>query len=271
MKSSNPHQQMSLLPTNKIQFLEDSLLIDKKILVLSDLHIGYEEYLYRESLFQRMQLKDILNKLNRIFDFLNSRKITIKKIVILGDLKHEFGEISDAEWRETINLLDYLLAKIKSKDNREKIILIKGNHDNILGPIARKREIKLKNYYKFKDICFIHGDKLYKDCLKDSKILILGHLHPSITLSDEYKREKYKCFLRGKWKNFLVYILPSFSETTFGYDLQLLNEEKHNHGFLIIPPKQLNGFNVIIYNNKENKEYDFGNVKNLLNSVKHDS
>ena len=103
-----------------------------------------------------MQFKDILNKLNRIFDLLNKEKITIEKIIILGDLKHEFGEISDAEWRETINLLDYLLTKIKTKDNKEKIILIKGNHDNILGPIARKREIKLKKYYKIQDFCFIH-------------------------------------------------------------------------------------------------------------------
>ena len=261
--------------TIDIKFLEDSLLINNNILVLSDLHIGYEEYLYRESLFQRIQLKDIIEKLKRIFYLLAKENITIKKIIILGDLKHEFGEISDTEWRETLFVLDFLLAKIKSKGNslhpkmksqlsKEKIILVKGNHDTILGPIAKKREIKLKDYYKIKDLCFIHGNRLYKNCLDNSKILVLGHLHPSIILSDEYKREKYKCFLKGKWKNKQIYILPSFSEITFGYNLKLLNEEKQDEGFLIIPSKELNKFNVIIYNNKENQKYDFGKLKELV-------
>ncbi|MDD5193471.1 MAG: metallophosphoesterase [Candidatus Nanoarchaeia archaeon] len=254
-------------PQINIKFLEDSLLINKEILVLSDVHIGYEEYLYRESLFQRMQLKEIIKKLTRIFDYLDKEKIFIKKIIILGDLKHEFGEISDAEWRETLYVLDFLSSKIKltgRNKNKEKIILIKGNHDTILGPIARKKDIQLKDYYKIKKFCFLHGNKLYKDCLKNSNILVLGHLHPSITLSDEYKREKYKCFLKGKWKNKQVYILPSFSDISFGYDLRLLNEEKHSDGFLIIPSKTLNNFKVIIYNNKENQEYDFGKLKGLI-------
>ena len=232
----------------KIRFLEDSLLIDKKILVLSDFHIGYEEYLYKESLFQRTQLKEILEKLNNIFQLLNKEKIKLEKIIILGDLKHEFGEISDAEWRETLILLDYLIKNTKTK-NKEKIILIKGNHDNILGPIAKKRGIKLKNFYKIKNICFIHGNKLYKNCLNNSDILILGHLHPAITLSDKYKSEKFKCFLKGKWKNKTTYILPSLSNITFGYNLRLLEQKRHDKEFLIIPSKILKTFNIFIYNN----------------------
>jgi putative SbcD/Mre11-related phosphoesterase len=244
----------------EIKFLEDCLLINQKILVITDLHIGYEEYLCKESLIQRTQLKEILEKLNNVFETLKKEKITIEKVIILGDLKNEFGEISDAEWRETLILIDYLIEKIKTKG---KIILIKGNHDNILGPIAKKREIKLKNYYKIKNICFLHGDKICKNYLKNTDILILGHLHPSITLSDDYKREKYKCFLKGVWKNKEVYVLPSLSQITFGYELKLLNEE-NSKDFFIIPPKKLKNFRVIIYNNKENKKYDFGELKNLI-------
>lgn len=254
---------MNLIIKPEIRFLEDSLLIDKKILVLADLHIGYEEYLYKESLFQRTQLKEILEKLNNIFQLLNKEKINLEKIIILGDLKHEFGEISDAEWRETLILLDYLIKNIKTKD-KEKIILIKGNHDNILGPIAKKREIKLKNFYKIKDICFMHGNKLYKNCLDKSNILILGHLHPAITLSDKYKSEKFKCFLKGKWKNKIVYILPSLSNTTLGYNIKLLEQTKHDKEFLIIPYKKLKYFDMLIYNNKENKEYNFGKLRRLI-------
>ena len=70
--------------------------------------------------------------------------------------------------------MDYLDNKL-SKDNGRKnqIILIKGNHDNILGPIAKKRNVKLKKYYKILGICFLHGNKEYRGY--DEKTDIFGH------------------------------------------------------------------------------------------------
>ena len=247
---------------SKIRFLEDSLIANDEILIIGDTHIGYEEYLYGRYVFPRVQLKEMIEKLDRIFRLLEKDNIKIKKVVILGDLKHEFGEISDSEWRETLQFLDYLIAKV-SVNNKEgnKIILIKGNHDNILGPIANKREIKIKDYYKTKEICFIHGDKLSKGC-EDSKILIVGHLHPSISLDDEYKTEKYKCFLKGKWKRKQVYFVPSFIPLSFGYDLKNLKEDKK--GFSIVDNKKLKGFEIVVYNNKEDKKYNFGKLGNLI-------
>jgi len=249
----------------KIEFMNDCLLIDNGILVLSDLHLGYEDVLVGRGIFPRIQLKDILNKLNNIFWDLNLRGIKLKQIVICGDLKHEFGEISDSEWRETIKLLDFLLEKVN------EIILIKGNHDNILGPIVSKREVKLKDYYKIRDICFLHGDKLEERWVKDSKILILGHLHPAVSISDEYKREKYKCFLKGKWKRKQVYVLPSFSEISNGYDLTRIDDEgiekrkrEVRREFFIIDDKKLKNFEVIIFNNKEGKSYNFKKLKSLI-------
>jgi uncharacterized protein len=268
----------------EIRYLQDALLIDREILVISDLHIGYEEQITKSGIFPRIQLKEIIEKLNSIFWNLSMEGKKIKKIIILGDLKHEFSQISDAEWNETLKLLDYLDEKIvKNKENEkieknssvnasktiknERIILIKGNHDNILGPIAKKRGVVLKECYEYKGICFMHGDKLEKSnkkCFEKSNTLILGHLHPAITLSDDYKREKYKCFLIGKWKNKKVYIIPSFSPISFGYDLKNLEKSKHDNGFLIIKSKELLNFKVIIYNNKENKEYNFGKLKKLI-------
>jgi len=248
----------------KIRFLDNCLLINNEILVFSDFHIGYEEYLFGKLIPIRVQLEEILKKLNAIFSLLEKENIKIKEIIILGDLKHEFGEISDSEWRETLQLLDYLLEKTN------KIILIRGNHDNILGPIAKKREVELKDYYEVGEMCFMHGDNMFKEC-EDSKILILGHLHPSIAFYDNYKKEKFKCFLRGKWKiagrnksrNYLkVIIIPSFIPLVFGYDLHDINEERKD--FFIINNKDLEKFEVIIYNDKEDKEYNFGRLKTLI-------
>ena len=254
--------------SSKIEFLHDALLIDNKILVISDLHIGYEDHIAEKGIFPRVQLKEIIEKLDGIFWNLSMRGIKIYQIVILGDLKHEFGGISDVEWGETLKFLDYLDKKIvkntKNSKEFERIILIKGNHDNILGPIAKKREVLLKDYYKYKEICFLHGDKPYKNCFDKSKIMIIGHLHPAITLRDKYKKEKYKCFLYGKWKNKEVYVIPSFSPIGFGYDLSEICELKaENDGFLIIKDKFLLKFEVVIYNNLEQKEYSFGKLKKL--------
>jgi uncharacterized protein len=256
----------------KIEFLHDALLVDNSILVLGDLHIGYEEHILHDGIFPRTQFKEIIEKLNGIFWDLSMKGRKIKKTIILGDLKHEFGEISDVEWSETLKFLDYLDKKIvKDKietKNDERIILIRGNHDNILGPIAKKRDVKPVDFYEYKGICFMHGNKLYKKCFEKSGVLILGHVHPAITLSDDYKKEKYKCFLNGKWKikkkSREVYILPSFSPIGFGYDLNSFEKSGHEDGFSIIPDKVLREFNVVIYNNKESKEYNFGKLKRLI-------
>jgi len=241
----------------KIEILRDCLLINNKILVISDLHIGYEEVLAGKGIFPRHQLKNMINKLDDIFWSLNLKDIKIKQIIICGDLKHEFGKITNAEWKETIKLLDYLSKKCK------EIILIKGNHDNILGPIANKKNIHLKEYYNIDKVCFINGNKLYKNCLNDCEVVVMGHLHPAIKLSDAYKQEKYKCFLNGKWMKKQVYVIPSFNELTFGYDLTQM-PDKDCKGFIIIPKKILKKFNIIIYDNKNKKEYGFGKLKGLI-------
>ncbi len=252
----------------KIRFLNEALIVNDEILVIGDVHIGYEEYALGENLFARSQFKDIIEKLDKIFAYLKKNRIKIKQIVILGDLKHEFGKISDSEWRETLSFLDYLLKKTKN------IKLIRGNHDNILGPIAGKKEVEIIDYYKIKidskDICFLHGDKVYGDCLK-SDVLIIGHLHPAITLYDGYKKEKFKCFLRGKWKSEKkekeVYILPSFIPLVWGYDINELRGFDENGKFSIIDSKILKKFEVIIYNEKENKKYNFGKLGKLIKKL----
>jgi len=244
----------------KIRYLENALLIENEILVLGDFHIGYDKSIEKD-FFPETQFKEIIKSLEGIFDLLTKDNVIIKKIIILGDLKHEFGKISNVEWGEGLKLLDYLEGKVDNNCEGKKIILIRGNHDNILDPITRKRNIKIRDYYKIKTICFMHGDKLFESSLEGVNILILGHLHPAITLKEKYKQEKYKCFLKGMWKKKLVYIIPSFNPVNFGFDLGE-GLDKNNFKF-IIEDKNLKEFEVIIYNPKEDKEYSFGKIKGL--------
>ena len=253
-------KQTKLFSQPRIRFLNNSLLIDDKILVFGDFHLGVQEHLGG---LPAVQLKGILDNLREIFSYIDKLKIKINKIVVLGDFKHRFGEISDSEWREGVRLLDYFIEKV----GRKNIILIRGNHDSILEPIARKRKLKIENFYVYDDVAFMHGHKEYKEALKDKskgvKILVLGHLHPTIRLTDEYKRERYKCFLLGKWKGKIVYVLPSFGDTGPGYELNKEGYFRYRDS-LFINEKKLRDFEIIIYNNVEKKEYNFGKLKDLI-------
>ncbi|MBW2999597.1 metallophosphoesterase [Candidatus Woesearchaeota archaeon] len=97
---------MEILPNIEIKDL--CLYMKKeKILVIPDMHIGYEEALNKQGmLVPRFQFSQTVERLKKI---LNNLKIN--KIIIIGDLKHEFGVISETEWRHTLRILDLLLEK----------------------------------------------------------------------------------------------------------------------------------------------------------------
>ena len=97
---------MEILPG--IEIIDLSLYIKKeKTLVFSDVHIGLEEAYNKEGiLIPRFQFQEIIKHLDKIFS-----KVKPRITVINGDLKHEFGIISDQEWKHTLRLLDYLIEK----------------------------------------------------------------------------------------------------------------------------------------------------------------
>ena len=245
-----------------IEYLNKGLLINE-FLVIGDIHLGYSEKSYRV-VYPQMQLDEIKKEIDEIFDFVGKNNRKIKKIILLGDIKHRFKNISSEEWRETLQFMDFLIQKVGKKN----IIVIKGNHDVSLDPILKKRDIKLKKFYEFKlkinkklkKFFFCHGNILFKQCL-DSDYIVFGHLHPAIILEDKYKSEKYKCFMKGKWGKKQVFILPSFSEISRGINLGKLNNYKND--FSIIPNKNLKNFEIVIYNNKDKKEHSFGKLKEL--------
>ncbi len=231
------------------EIIDLSLFFPKeKILVITDLHLGYEEALIKQGTFlPRFNLKDSINKLKKIF----AKTKKLNKIIILGDLKHEFGFISEQEWREVIQMLSFL------SENSKEIILLKGNHDNILGPIAKWKNLTLEDFFflEKQKILFLHGDKILS--LKEfqkAKTLIIGHEHPAVTLTEETKKEKFKCFIKGKYKKKDLIVLPSFNTTTEGTDI---TQKKLLSPFL---KQNLGNFEVWI---TADKTYFFGKIKDF--------
>ena len=225
-----------------IEIIQTSLWIKKsKVLVINDLHIGYEEALHHKGiLVPKHQLEEIIQIMERILC-----KVKPKIIIINGDLKHEFGKVLRQEWREVLLFLDFLLQRC------DEVIIIKGNHDPIIAPIADKRGVRVITEYKIGNILIIHGDELVD---VNAKRIIIGHDHPAITIRQGSKWEKFKCFLKGSWKKKELIAVPSFNPLLEGTDVL---KEKVISPFL----KKLDNFSVFIVNNGE--VFDFGKVKDV--------
>ncbi len=276
--------------------LIDLGIYTNKTLIFADFHIGYEEALNKQGLLvPRFQFDEIIKRLDKVFLKLKTRKID--RIIVNGDINHEFGTISDQEWRHTLKLLDYLGRHCK------EIILVKGNHDTILGPIARKRNVKVVEHYlissmvnstlgknsmikksnkqiiinnkklingknnivnknnekiinnKKNNILITHGDKIPdKNLLKKSKIIIIGHEHPAVSIKEGPRAELFKAYLIGKWKGKRLIVQPSFNLVTEGTDVM---KEELLSPFL---KQDLGNFDVVIV---ADKMYRFGKVRGL--------
>ena len=213
----------------------------EKVLVINDLHIGYEEVLHRKGiLVPRFQLEQIMKKLKIIIE-----KTKPVKIIINGDLKHEFGKVLRQEWKEVLEFLDFLLQNIS------EVIIIKGNHDPIIQPLADKKGIAVVNQYQVGGTLIVHGDELVETT---ATRIVIGHEHPAITIREGSKWEKYKCFLKGTWQKKELIAVPSFNPLLEGTDVlkeQLLSP------FL----EDIRKFEVYVVGEKE--VYYFGKIKEL--------
>lgn len=195
-----------------MEILKDIRIVDLGLmigstLVIGDIHIGYEEAMNKQGvLIPRLQFDDLISRLERL---LEEKPETV---VINGDLKHEFGKISETEWRHTLRFIDRLSGR--------RLILIRGNHDKILGPIADKRDIEIADHHLIDDTYILHGDRMPDDGdFRCSGSIVMGHEHPAIGISDGIRTERFKCFLKGRYEDKNLIIMPSFLQVTEGSDV----------------------------------------------------
>ena len=190
---------------------------DLDLVVISDLQLGEELYLAEEkSIFvPQVQLKEIKKELNDIF-----KKVKAKRILINGDLKHEFGEASRQEWREVIDFVEFLRKKVN------EIIVVRGNHDNYLLNIASKINLQVFDpFYLEKGYLFTHGHKKIS-YPRNFHTLIIGHEEPAIILKEGFDRIKLPALLYGKMKNGKrIICLPAFSSLSSGTEVNVVDKE----------------------------------------------
>jgi hypothetical protein len=235
-------------------FISKTLFFPKKgILVIGDLHLGYDEMIKNQGInLPFNQLEETKKEIERIIKRINAL-YTLKKIILLGDIKHHF-RFQKQEIFDLRNFLKFLEKYIP----KENIILIKGNHDTFT-----LKDYELKDFYIEENLAFTHGEKDFLEIYdKKIKTVITSHIHPAVLIKDKIniKREKYKCFLVGKYKNKQFIILPSFFSIIEGSEIR--EYPKGERYQQLIPKSKLKSFETYIVG--RNSVYYFGKYGGLM-------
>ncbi len=235
---------------NKLHFYGKGLLIrllHERILVFGDLHLGYAEGASGlGNLISKHSFEQTKNEFKEILEATGN----VDKIVLLGDIHHQFADTSQESKRYLDAILDFLLQKSK------EVIITLGNHDAFLSRMTLDPRVLLCRAYEREGYLFFHGDKNLPE-MQDKKThtWILGHFHPAVRLKDNVSTESFKCYLIGKFQKKQVIFMPSF----FG-DIQ--GSDPREYPFHTPFKVKLDNYQVRVIN-KGVETLDFGSLKEL--------
>lgn len=231
-----------------VEIINNSAKIDDN-LIINDLHLGYESSLNKQGLMiPQHQFDKLISNLDQI-----QEKANAKNIILNGDIKHSFGSITKQEWNEVLDFVDYL------SDIFVDIRVIKGNHDNFLQNILSKRDITLEEEVILGNYLITHGDKIPANIPTDIDTIIIGHEHPCIGIRNQERVEMVKAFLKGKWNDYNLLVVPSF--TTISYGSDILHEKT-------ISPLINDVLNFEVFGVEEGDVLAFGLVNDVLSFEK---
>nr|MDO8098972.1 metallophosphoesterase [Candidatus Njordarchaeota archaeon] len=189
-------------------------------LVIADLHLGFERELANSGIFYpHFQYQDIKESVRSIIG-----RVSPGQVIVNGDLKHKFAERTTQELNEVVDLLTYLT------ESTEKVIVIRGNHDNFVKGLFRRfpKAEFIQETYVDGDIMFMHGHEvpLGIDSLK-SHLIIVAHEHPAIALRDDVgAKVRLRALLVGStYSRKDLIVLPAFSPISLGVEINLVTSE----------------------------------------------
>jgi len=163
--------------------------------VIADLHLGFENVLQeRGYALPRLQLKEIKKQVKNIVE-----KYDISKIVIAGDLKHEFSKNLPYEWEDVREFIESVEVKLE---------VVRGNHDNYLAAILADYGIELKEKVNVGDFTVVHGHREF-----DGEKIIMGHEHPAVKIRVRGALYSFPCYLVADSSKI---VLPAFSPLMAG-------------------------------------------------------
>lgn len=154
-----------IIPSKPVLVLEGQ----KKNIIITDIHIGFESELALNKIFIGKN-SSIMETINEISELIDNEKPD--SIILLGDIKSSIKNISKSEWDE----LPLFFKKIKEKC---KVILIPGNHDaNIQRLVPEGISMISSTGMVEENILLTHGHTMPSENFSHVDKIIMGHVHP---------------------------------------------------------------------------------------------
>jgi putative SbcD/Mre11-related phosphoesterase len=185
-----------------MNFLPDAeALVIKDCLVIADLHIGMELCTGHRI---PPQTDRMIKKTNALLE-----KTKKRKLVILGDLKHQIPRTPFRELREVRRYFE-------SVKGSAKIILVKGNHDGGIEGILPECEVVSELLVS--NTLLIHGHRKPKG---EFEKIIMAHNHPMVEFRDRFGGVlREKAWIAGKLGEKEVTMMPAFNDMIGGTPVQ---------------------------------------------------
>ncbi len=193
---------------NRIEALPSVWLLSEKALwlpgistiVIADVHLGYESGLFDEPFYPRIQFRDVAERMEALM-----KRYSPERVIIDGDLKHEFSSMPYSEFSEVREFLDIMEGT--------EITLVRGNHDNFIVGYLKKRGVEVVERLSTERFFFIHGHE-YAD-IPEGKMTVIGHEHPIVRIRDSVGGSAvFPCFIVSDD----LIVVPAFSEISGGSD-----------------------------------------------------
>ena len=200
--------QTKIIPNKPALVLEGI----KKNLIVSDIHIGFENSMSSNEIFigKNSTINETIQELTDLID-----SETPDSVILLGDVKSSIKSISKSEWDEVPLFFD----KIKKKCD---IILVPGNHDANIQKLVPKEITMISSSGMIEEnVLFTHGHTMPSENFSNVEKIIMGHVHPVFFQEDSVvngqrvwvsiKTQKEKIFPSSSGELEII-IIPSFNK-----------------------------------------------------------
>lgn len=194
-----------------------AILLEKEnLLVAADLHIGLEDEIEAKGIhIPASILPTIIGHI-----LTPAKQLGCRGVILLGDVKHEFGLVTEPEWFGVKKLISRL------REHNLTVEVVRGNHDNYIIKVLKELKVPLHStHLELSGITLAHGHKMLEG--KINKDLILGHEHPAVALKDDVGvKRRFKALIHLKTESARYIILPSVSPLAYGSDFNEVPAEK---------------------------------------------
>lgn len=186
-------------------------LVDRKALVIADLHIGLEQELQQTGVRLKSLTREMLDETLQLLD-----ETGAKDLVLLGDLKHHIASTSMQEEREIP-----LFIKLVSEQANVTVVL--GNHDAGIEHLLGSAKVVPARGFLYNKTLLFHGNaKPIQRDIDSCSEMVASHWHPMFLFEKGVKEKAFfECRAFGK----PLLILPSFNRLLPGIPLDKVNTQ----------------------------------------------